>query len=97
MARTDEKSSQYKGVQCLECEKYGHVRSECATFLNGQKKSLAVSWSDEDNSECESENESTNHVSALTGRIMSNIESYEEEMSYDELAMSYYELIARNA
>jgi len=31
--RTDEKNSRYKGVQCQECEGYGHIRTECATFL----------------------------------------------------------------
>jgi len=27
MARSDEKKSQYKGVQCHECEGYGHIRT----------------------------------------------------------------------
>ena len=36
-----------KGVQCFECEGYGHIRTECATYLKRQKKGLAVSWSDE--------------------------------------------------
>jgi predicted regulator of Ras-like GTPase activity (Roadblock/LC7/MglB family) len=40
--------------------------------------------------------ESANHVSALTGRIMSDTESSEEEMTYDELAMSYCDLISKN-
>jgi hypothetical protein len=40
--------------------------------------------------------ESANHVYALTGRIMLSTESCEEEMTYDELAMSYYDLIAIN-
>jgi len=40
--------------------------------------------------------ESSNHVSALTGRIMSDTESCEEEMTYDELDISYYDLIAKN-
>ncbi|MCI48670.1 gag-protease polyprotein [Trifolium medium] len=31
--RTDEKTNQRKGVQCHECEGYGHIRSECATYL----------------------------------------------------------------
>jgi len=31
--RTDEKNSRYKGVQCHECEGYGHIRTECATYL----------------------------------------------------------------
>ena len=31
--RTNEKNNQYKGVQCHECEGYGHIRIKCATFL----------------------------------------------------------------
>ena len=96
MARSDEKNPQYKGVRCHECEGYGHIRTECATFLRRQKKSLVVSWSYGDDSEDEVKTESINHVSALTGRIMSDTESCEEEMSYDELAMSYFDLLARN-
>jgi len=96
MSRTDEKNTQYKGVQCHECEGCGHIRIECATFLKRQKKSLAVSWSDGDHSKDEVENESAKHVSALTGRVMSYTESYDEEMSYDELVVSYNELIAKN-
>jgi len=97
MARSDEMNSQYKGVQCHECEGYDHIRTECASFLKKQKKSLAVSWSDGDDSDDEVKAESGNHVSALTGRILSDTESCEEEMSYDELSISYYDLIAKNA
>jgi len=42
------------------------------------------------------QNESAKHVTALTGRVMSDIESYDEEPSYDELVVSYNELIAKN-
>ncbi|MCI37797.1 gag-protease polyprotein, partial [Trifolium medium] len=31
--RTDEKPSQSKDVQCHECEGYGHIKTECATYL----------------------------------------------------------------
>jgi hypothetical protein len=31
--KSDEKSAQTKGVQCHECEGFGHIRTECATFL----------------------------------------------------------------
>jgi len=61
MVRTDEKNTQYKGVQCHECEGYGHIRTECATFLKIQKKSLAISSSNEDDSDDEVENESGKH------------------------------------
>jgi len=58
---------------------------------------LAVSWSDGDDSEEDVEGESAKHVTALTGRIMSGTESYDEEISYDELAIIYNEWIAKNA
>ncbi|MCI15576.1 gag-protease polyprotein, partial [Trifolium medium] len=92
--RIDEKTSQLKGVQCHECEGYGHIRTECATFLKRQKKSLAVSWSDEDDSEEEVESESAKHVNALTGICMSDTESCDEELSYEELAATYKDLLS---
>jgi uncharacterized protein YjhX (UPF0386 family) len=78
MARIDEKNTQYIGVQCHKCEGYGHIRTECATFLKRQKKSLVVSWSDGDDSEVQVENESAKHVTTLTGKVMSGTESYHE-------------------
>jgi len=57
---------------------------------------LAVSWSDGDDSEDEVITESTKHVTSMTGRIMSDTESYDEELSYEELVVSYNELIAKN-
>ena len=68
--KPEEKSSQGKGVQCPECEGYGHIRSECGTYQKRQKKGLTVSWSDEDTDE---ENESARHVTALTGTCV-NVE-----------------------
>jgi len=96
MARSDEKNSQYKGVQCHECEDYGHIITECATFLKKQNKSLTVFWSDGDDSDDEVKAELTKCVSALIGRIMTDTKSCEEEMSYEEIAMSYYDLTDKN-
>ncbi|CAM8969574.1 unnamed protein product [Rhodiola kirilowii] len=47
-----------KGIQCRECEGYGHIRAEC---INTQKKknAYAVSWSD---SESDQEGETNNFV-----------------------------------
>ncbi|KAK2388682.1 gag-protease polyprotein [Trifolium repens] len=50
-----DKTNQSKGVQCHECEGYGHNRSECATYLKKQKKGLSVYWSDEDDFEAGAE------------------------------------------
>ena len=44
----DDKRNKSKVVQCHECDGYGHVRTECATFLKKQKKSLSTSWFNED-------------------------------------------------
>jgi len=45
--RTDEKPNQGKGIQCHECEGFGHIKSECPTFLKN-KKGMSVSWLDDD-------------------------------------------------
>ena len=59
--RSDEKPRE---VQCYECDGYGHIRTECGTYLKKKKMSLAATWSDES----ETEGESANLVNALTRR-----------------------------
>ncbi|MCI39208.1 gag-protease polyprotein, partial [Trifolium medium] len=76
--RGDENISQSKGLQCHECEGYGHIKAECPTFLKRQKKSLAVTWSDEDDSEEETDSESAKLVNALTSVCESDAESCDE-------------------
>ncbi|MCH85253.1 gag-protease polyprotein, partial [Trifolium medium] len=94
-ARSDEKTSQSEGVQCQECEGYGHIKAECPTFLKRQKKSLAITWSDEDDSEEETESGSAKHVNALTGLCESDAESC-DETSYEELLTTYKDLFIRS-
>ncbi|KAK2421364.1 gag-protease polyprotein [Trifolium repens] len=91
--KPEEKSNQSKGVQCHECEGYGHIRSECGTYQKRQKKGLTVSWSDEDSEE---ENESARHVTALAGTCVLDCDSDEDgDVSYEELACTYKELVTR--
>jgi hypothetical protein len=92
--KTDDKTNQGKGVQCNECEGFGHIRSECATYLKKQKKGLSIYWSDEDNSENELENVAVNHVSAMTGVCDSDAESCDDELTYEVLASTYKDLYA---
>ena len=94
--KPDENSNQSKGVPCHECEGYRHIRTECATYLKKQKKSLVVSWSNEDNSEGEVENEYAKNVTALTGIYMFDAESGDEELTYEELTISYKELYTKS-
>jgi hypothetical protein len=92
-SKPEEKNSQSKGVQCHECEGYGHIRSECGTYQKRQKKGLTVSWSDE---ESEEEHESAKHVTALTGVCITDSNTDEDgDVAYDELANTYKELLTR--
>jgi len=94
---TDDKENQSKGVQCHECEGYGHIRTECATFLKKRKKSLFVSWFNEDVPERSDDNDFTNQVNAMTGRVSSDTKSCDEELDYDELVASYKGLYVKSA
>jgi len=67
---TDEKNNHYKGVQCHECEGYGHIRTECVTFLKKQKKGMILSWSDDEEADGGGESECAKHVTVMTGRIV---------------------------
>ncbi|CAM8965046.1 unnamed protein product [Rhodiola kirilowii] len=62
-----------KGIQCRECEGYGHIWAEC---INTQKKknAYAVSWSD---SESDQESETNNFV-ALTSYVNNEGETSNE-------------------
>ncbi|GAU44433.1 hypothetical protein TSUD_100800 [Trifolium subterraneum] len=94
--KTDDKVGQSKGVQCHECESFGHIRTECGTFLKRHKKSMTATWSEEDESEEEAENEAARHVTALTGVVESDSDSIYDEVSYDELAGSFKSLCIRS-
>jgi hypothetical protein len=91
--RTEEKNDQIKEVQCYECEGYGHIRTKCGTYLRKQKKSLMVAWSDEVSEE---EDEPVRHATALTGVCISDAEfDDDEEITFEELASSYKDLLTR--
>ena len=62
----------------------------------GNKKSLNVSWSDDDESEGDEGKESVKHVAVLTSRISSDNESCDEDLAYDELIVSHKKLNDRN-
>ncbi|KAA0039010.1 uncharacterized protein E6C27_scaffold84G00970 [Cucumis melo var. makuwa] len=53
---TSESGKNGKGIRCHECEEFGHIQSECATYLKRKKKSLIAMFSDEENY-CESNDE----------------------------------------
>ena len=42
------------GPQCFECQGYGHMKSECPTYLKSKGKAMAVTLSDSEVSDDES-------------------------------------------
>src|ERR1051325_3779127 len=94
-SKSEEKGSQSREIQCHGCEGYGHIRAECPTFLKKQKKGMAVTWSDGD-SGSESEEEGAKLVTALTGVYNSDMDSSDEEVTFEELAETYRKLCVKN-
>ena len=92
-SKTEEKANKGKGIQCYECEGFGHIKAECPTFLKKEKKGLSTSWSEDDSS---SEGESAKKVSALTRAYDSDEESDGDELTFDELVDSFKELSLRS-
>ena len=59
---TVEIKNQSKGIQCRECEGFGHIQSECANTLKKKGKSLKTTWSDSDSDDTEDDNFNSNYV-----------------------------------
>ncbi|XP_057432974.1 uncharacterized protein LOC130725802 [Lotus japonicus] len=79
-----------KGVQCHECEGYGHIRSECATFLKKQGKGMVATWYDDD-----SEDEAGNPVMGLMVKYNLEVDSSNKDVSGGELAENYEILLKK--
>ena len=46
--KSGERSGKGKGIQCHECEGFGHIQKECPNFLKKQEKGYNATFSDED-------------------------------------------------
>ncbi|XP_057425914.1 uncharacterized protein LOC130719307 [Lotus japonicus] len=88
--KEEDKSNKAKGVQCHECEGYGHIRFECATFLKKQEKGMVATWFDDD-----SEDEGENPVMGLTVKCNSEVDSSDKDVSGGELAENYEDLLKK--
>ena len=54
--RKDSKdSSSSQGITCYECNRHGHLKKECPTYLKGKGRDLAITFSDSDSSNFDSE------------------------------------------
>ena len=54
------------GQQCFRCQGYGHVKSECPTFLRSKGKAMAIALIDDDVSDDESGNDEDGNFITFT-------------------------------
>ena len=65
-------SSNSLGQQCFGCQRYGHVKSECPTFLRSEGKAMTVTLSDDEISDHESGSDKDGNFIAFTAPAVVN-------------------------
>ena len=74
------------GQQCFGCQRYGHVRSECTTYLKSKDKAMAITLSDDEESDHESKSyQEGNFMVFTTTDVVGEFEIVEENPSDGEL------------
>ena len=72
--------------QCFDCQGYGHVKSECPTFLRSKGKAMTITLSDEEVSNNESCSDKDGNFIAFTATaVVDEIVAVEENPSDGEL------------
>ena len=70
------------GPQCFECQGYGHMKSECLTYLKSKGKAMVVTLSDsevfDDESGCD---ENGNFIAFTTTTVVNESISAEKNPS----------------
>ena len=75
------------GKQCYGCQGYGHLKFECPAFLRSKGKAMALTLSDDEVSDQESESDQEGNFIAFTATIVvSEIETANENPSDGELS-----------
>ncbi|KAA0055874.1 MADS-box transcription factor PHERES 2-like [Cucumis melo var. makuwa] len=77
------KSDKYgKGIRCNECERFGHIQAECATYLKRKKMGLVATFSDEeDYSESDDEDLGMALISICTMNDEENVQTHDQPES----------------
>ena len=65
-------SNNSMGQQCFGCQGYGHVKSECPTFLRSKGKAMAIALIDDDVSDDESGNDEDGNFITFTATVVIN-------------------------
>ena len=78
--------------QCFGCQGYGHMKSECRTYLKSKGKAMAVTLSDDEVSDDESGCDEDRNFIAFTAAVVVNESVSAEENPSDghSLRMQIY-------
>ena len=70
--KVGQSSNNSMGPQCFGCQGYGHMKSECSTYLKSKGKTMAVTLSDDEASDDESECDKDGNFIAFTATAVVN-------------------------
>ena len=85
--KVGQSSKSFFGQQCYDYQGYGHLKFKCPTFLRSKGKAMAVTFSDDEVSDHESESDQEGNFMAFTATtIVSEIETTDEKPSDGELS-----------
>ena len=76
-------SNNSMGQQCFGCQGYGHVKSECPTFLRSKGKTMAVTLSDDEVSDHESGSDEEGNFIAFIATVVGDESVMVDENSFD--------------
>ena len=73
--------------QCFGCQGYGHMKSECTTYLKSKGKAIVITLSDDEVSDDESGyDEGVNFIAFTATAVVNESVSVEENHSNRELS-----------
>ncbi|XP_062103129.1 uncharacterized protein LOC133814150 [Humulus lupulus] len=89
---TNQKTSQTqdnknRGIQCRECDGYGHIQAECANTQKRKKKALVITWSDSEEEKDGSCSEFSDHEKNVIA-FLAKEEEVENEAGDNESSCS---------
>ncbi|GAA0138380.1 hypothetical protein LIER_34927 [Lithospermum erythrorhizon] len=102
-------TSKAKGIQCTECEGYGHIQVECPNYVKKQSRSYYTTLTDEDTDEEEPSEDKVNNFVAFMEKIsddnqldnptvdntLTPNDSDEEDLTQEELTENYKVLFCK--
>ena len=74
--KVSQSSNNSMGPQCFGCQRYGHMKSKCPTYLKSKGKAMAITFSDGEVSNNESECDEDGNFIAFIATVVVNESIY---------------------